>query len=247
MADILERGDIFFLYRPKLDVQTVRRLDDVQRFYMVLKPERKKRFRRIIIGRKRLPDIGKHERTWGFVDRVTQTAEEVEDDFDPQVYETKTRGERVEPPARPVGEGIYVIARHDDHTHLAYALEVPETPGEAQRELNIRKEASLIVTVKNPDVDSPPEAGLARTRKAAYPHRLKSKFGDKRFVDLDPPDFLDYPGTELVLVGASFNPAHELGLKLRARRESERADIFTELKMERDVHPAEPLLTGKWA
>jgi hypothetical protein len=62
-----------------------------------------------------------------------------------------------------------------------------------------------------------------------------------------PPDFLDYAGTELVLIGASPDVTRELGLSLHPRRETEQsADIFTVLGMERDLHPVEPLLTGEW-
>jgi hypothetical protein len=248
VSEVLERGDIFFFYRPKLDVEIVRGLDDVQRFYMVIKPAEKSVFRRVIIGRKRLPGIGEHERTWGFVDLVTSKAEEIEDEFDPKSYMTKTRGERIEPPARPAGEGVYDIVRHNNHTHLAYALELPQKPGPVQRELNIHEAASLIVTVKNPEAGSPPQAGLPEFRKPEYPEKLKAKFGGRRFVDLDPPEFLDYPGTELVIVGAWPDPATELGIDLRPKRQTlKSADIFRKLKMEKDIHPLAPLTVGEWA
>jgi hypothetical protein len=248
MTKILERGDIFFLYRPRLDVTSVHGLSDVQRFYTVLKPASKAVFRRVIIGRKRLPDIQKHERTWGFVDLVTHSARELDEKLDPQQYQTKTRGERVEPAARPAGEGVYLIACHENHTHLAYALELPRNPSEAQQQLNIRKQASIIVTVKNPEAASPPRTGLPSSRKPEYPAPLKRKFQNKRFVDLDPPDFLNYPGTELVLIGASADAASELGIQLHPRRKREKsADTFTELRLEPDLHPIEPLTTGKWA
>jgi hypothetical protein len=248
MTKILERGDIFFLYRPKLDATSVHSLADVQRFYTVLKPDAKTLFRRIIIGRKRLPDIQKHERTWGFVDLVTRSAEQLDEEFDPQRYQTKTRGERLEPAARPAGEGVYLIARHENHTHIAYALELPKTPREPQQQLNIRKQASIIVTVKNPDVDSPPRAGLPPSRKPEYPASLKRKFGNRRFVDLDPPAFLNYPGTELVLIGASADATSELGIQLHPRRKrTQSAATFTELRLEPNLHPTEPLIAGKWA
>jgi hypothetical protein len=35
---LLERGDVFFFYRPRIGVDEVRRLDDVQRFFLVLEP-----------------------------------------------------------------------------------------------------------------------------------------------------------------------------------------------------------------
>jgi hypothetical protein len=46
--------------------------------------------------------------------------------------------------ARPVGEGKYAIVKHQNHAELAYILEMPEQPGEAQRELGIEKEASYV-------------------------------------------------------------------------------------------------------
>ncbi|HEY0451483.1 hypothetical protein [Actinophytocola sp.] len=247
MARTLEEGDIFFCYRPRVDVDQVRGLADVQRFFVILKPGGKPVFRRVVVGRKRLPGIEEHERTWGFVDLVTDKAEEIEDELDPVAYETRTRGRRVRPPARPAGEGVYAIVSHDGHTHLAYALELPEHPGPVQVELNINPEASLIATVRNPEAPAPPRTGMPASRRPDYPPALREKFAGRRFADLDPPDFLDHPGTELVLIGASPDVGRELGLSLHPRRETERsADIFTTLGMERTSHPVEPLLTGEW-
>lgn len=33
--EIIEQGDIFFFYRPKVDTEEVKDIKDVQRFYMV--------------------------------------------------------------------------------------------------------------------------------------------------------------------------------------------------------------------
>jgi hypothetical protein len=35
---IIEQGDIFFFYRPKVGTEEVKGIKDVQRFYMVTKP-----------------------------------------------------------------------------------------------------------------------------------------------------------------------------------------------------------------
>jgi hypothetical protein len=65
---------------------------------------------------------------------------------------------------------------------------------------------------------------------------------------IDPPDFLDYPGTELVRVGAHPDPRRELGVALRPERETlERVDIFRKLKLDKDVHPLRALTTREWA
>ena len=48
-------------------------MEDVQRFYMVLKPEGRNGARLAVLGRKRLPQAEEHERIWGFVDAVAKS------------------------------------------------------------------------------------------------------------------------------------------------------------------------------
>jgi len=71
---VLEKGDIFFLFRPQVDEFAPSSLIDIRRFYLVLHPEGSDRFRLIAIGKKRLPgeDDG-GQRHWGFVDGVFKT------------------------------------------------------------------------------------------------------------------------------------------------------------------------------
>ncbi|ACM18711.1 hypothetical protein Geob_0340 [Geotalea daltonii FRC-32] len=244
---ILERGNIYFLYRPKVQKEQARGERDVERFYMVLSPEGKNIFREIIIGQKALPGIRKKERNWAFVKNVTRQAKELEEEFGELEYSTKTRGEREVPAARPAGEGIYAIVRHDNHTHLAYSLELPEQPRQVQRALNIATEGSYIISVKNPGKTSPPGTGLKSGQKAGYPQELLAAFRDRRFADADPPELLDYPGTELMLIGAEEKPGEELGIGLSTDKETgASADIFTDLKLNRKEHPVKPLFEGKW-
>ncbi len=246
-SEVLERGNIYFIYRPKVEEEEVKGLDEVQRFYMVLSPEGKKVYRLIVVGRQVLPDVGEGERSWGFVEKVGRKAEEVADELEGKEYRTKTRGERELPSARPAGEGVYAITRHGDHTHLAYSLELPERRGEVQEAFRIEDEASYIITIKNPEKPSPRGAGLRGGKKADFPKRLMEKFDGRRFSDADPPDFLDYEGAEMILIGASEEPVRDLGLKLKPEDESESsADVFKDLKLEREKHPVEPLFKGRW-
>jgi len=55
----------------------------------------------------------------------------------PAEYDTETRGKRRTKAATPAGEGKYSIVKHDNHTELAYILELPEIPGPAQREFEL--------------------------------------------------------------------------------------------------------------
>ncbi len=245
----LERGNIYFFYQPKVEEDSPGGLSDIQRFYMILNPEEKERFRLTIIGNKKMPDPSRsgHKRFWGFVDTVRKSPDSLMSQLEGEIYRTKTRGERRLPPGRPAGEGVYRIIRHEDHTHLAYALELPEKPGKPQEQFNIEEEASYIISIKNPESGSPQAAGLAEERKAELPKYLQEKFRGRRFVEADPPEFLDKEGIEFILISASVNIEEELGVTLHPQNEDEHsADIFKTLRLDRSEHPVKPLLQGEW-
>jgi hypothetical protein len=247
MSTVLERGDVFFFYRPRVDATEVDELEDVQRFFFVLKPDRKRRYREIVVGRKRLPDPAAHEREWAFVARVVDDADEMRGELEAKAYETKTRGVRVEPQARPAGEARYAIVDHDGHTHFAYALELPPEPGEVQRTFRIEREASHVVAARNPDAPAPEGAGLPERERPTLPPELMERFGRRRFAPLDPPELLDYVHVEIVLIGASEHAGDELGIDLDAEQEQvENADVFRKLRLRPDDVPLEPLVRGDW-
>lgn len=56
-AQILEQGNIYFMYRPRIEHEEAAGADEVQRFYMVLKPHGKRRYRLMVIGRKHIPAL----------------------------------------------------------------------------------------------------------------------------------------------------------------------------------------------
>lgn len=245
----LERGDLYMVFRPKVGADEPGGIDDVQRFYMILSVRGESRYRMLAIGRKYLPSPEEHggARHWGFVEAVARNPRDIEERLEEERYQTKTRGERTLPAARPVAEGVYRILRHEGHTHLVYALELPEEPGEVQDAFHIEPEASYIIAVKNPEAGSPPRASLGRERKASFPEKLQERFRGRRFADLDPPGFLDHEGAEIMLVAAGDDLGEELGLALPARREScDSADIFSDLRMDRSAHPLAPLFAGQW-
>lgn len=250
---IVERGDIFFFYRPKVGTEEVSDIEDVQRFYMVTAPEEKEgKYRLFILGRKRLPEIveGKstsEERNWALNTLTTNNPEDIRKELLAAEYETETRGKRRMAAAAPAGEGKYSIVKHDNHTELAYALELPEVPGPTQKEFEIKKEASYIISVKNPDIQIK-GFGAFEKRKPKYPANIKEKFGNRRWINVEDPDLLDYENTQVLLIGARKNDIEEeLGIDLNEEKETTNtAELFKELKIRKGQVPLKPLLKGEF-
>jgi hypothetical protein len=243
---LLEQGDIFFLFRPRVDEDRPSDMSDVQRFFIVLRPEGRAKFRLLVVGRKRLPDVGEHERNWGFVALVTNSADAIERELREETYATKTRGEQRQPAARPVGEGVYAITLESGQMHLSFALELPEQPGEVQQAFKIPPEASFALSVKNPEKGQSPGAGLRESEKADYPERLQREFHGRRFEREDV-RMLDFPGAEFIMVGARTNPEQAYGIELETEKEDyEHAEIIRDLRMAKSRHPVQPLFEGHW-
>jgi hypothetical protein len=252
--EVLEEGDLFYFYRPRVGVEEVKGREDVQRLYMVTVPRRPRRgpFRLFVIGRKKLPEIlpgeaHPEERNWAMVVLVTTDPEEIRRELSAKRYATATRGERIVAAAKPVGEGRYELVRHDGHTELAYVLELPERPGPAQEEFEIKKEASYIVAVRNPDMPQPPGIPAAG-QQPDYPKPLKEKFGQHRWIPVDDPKLLDYPYAQVLLLGAhAGNIEEELGIRIEKERETvNTAEVFRLLHLNRREVPLEPLFKGKF-
>jgi hypothetical protein len=240
---VLERGDVFFLYRPHLEEFAPDRLLDIRRFYMVLHPEGEGWFRLIAIGKKKLPGSrGEGERHWGFVDGVFPSPDELRQAA-AGMSSTMPGAENL----RPAGEGVYSLILHGNHTHLVYVLELPEHPGEVQATFNIKTEGRFVVAVKNPEAVAPPGVGLDSSFQASFPEELQARFGDRRWVSVDPPSFLDHAGAELVLIGGQDDLGADLGIDLQAHpKDHETAEIFTDLRMEKSERTIKPLFDGVW-
>lgn len=202
MKDYVEKGDIYFFYRPKVNTQRVNTLEDVQRLHVVLAPDNRDTARLFLVGKKRMPEIIKGKpksttREWIMNDLMGKP-KEIGEALVPLEYETKTRGEQEQGEAIPAGEGRYAIFARDNSSRLAYRLSNPSKPGKAQAELGILAEASYIISVRNPSLDVPgfPDA------EPNYPKHLAEKFADKRWIDIDDGKLLDYENAQLLLIGA---------------------------------------------
>src|ERR1043166_8523687 len=236
-SEILEQGDIYFFYRTKKGVEEVKGIEDVRRFFMVTAPEEGQLYRLFVIGKKSLPEVRKtearaSERYWARVGGIFKDANEL------------TKGDA----ARPVGEGKYAIIKHGNHAELAYILEMPKEPGEAQQELGIEKEASYIVSVVNPR--KPAASSVADGGKypsteeiPMYPEELLKEFGENdTFVSLSRDTrFLDYQNAQVILSGAREGKdviKNDIGIEIIEEEETQQsADIFNKLKVRKEKVP----------
>jgi hypothetical protein len=269
-AEILEQGDIYFFYRLKKDAQEVKGVEDVRRFFMVIAPEGTKNriegensdnnksellYRLFVIGKKSLPEVRKtearaSEKYWARVGGIFKDANELTREL---LSDEFRRGDA----ARPVGEGKYAIVKHhQNHTELAYILELPKEPGEAQKELGIEKEASYIISVINPKkpvVSSVADGGRYPSVEEIpmYPEELLKEFGDNdTFVPLSKDiRFLDYQNAQILLTAAREGRdviKRDIGIDIVEEDETQQsADIFNKLKLRRYQVPIRPLIEGK--
>ncbi|MEA2747028.1 MAG: hypothetical protein QOI41_1171 [Myxococcales bacterium] len=212
----LERGRIAFVVRPRVE-----RAPGLQRFMFLLSPDRGDVHRRIVVGKKRMPEPGANEREWAYVDKLGASRAELLADLGPSTYTTKTRGVRHQPGACIIGTGHYAILEHAEHAHLTYALDPGSERDQLHDAVNVAREGSVIAAVFNPvakwsrqatlDYGGDPDDPSPFTEPSLFPEELQARFGDLRFLPLDP-IFLDYEGAELVLIGAEDEVRPELAV-----------------------------------
>lgn len=243
-AEVEETGDLFFLYRPKVEHDAASGLDDVERLHMVLRPSERRLWRLLVLGAKRLPSLRDHERNWGFVDQVLRKPDDVREAFAAQVYETKTRGLRHLAPARPAGEGVYALVRRGAQVYLACRLELPERPGPVQQALGITPEAVYALSIKNPRA---PGAALLGEGRAHLPERLQAGFHGRRFEGESAAP-LDHEGIEFLLAGVGTGAEALAPGALEAEHEDARSsDLLDLLGTRRERKVTGPLIEGVWA
>jgi hypothetical protein len=191
---IIQKGNIYFFYRPKIGNQ-----EEIQRFFFVLRPEGKNKYHLLIVGKKHLPESKQHESYFLFVDKVSEDRKSLLGSLEEKHYQTKTRGEQTQPTSHCLAEGKYLIIKHYEHTHFCYQITNPTELKKEQTDFNLQKKDDYLISVKNPQQSSPPKMGLGEQKKVNYPLEIQEKFANYRFVSLSEPNFLDYPGTEILL------------------------------------------------
>ncbi|GAQ04549.1 hypothetical protein ALT_1870 [Aspergillus lentulus] len=211
-SNILEKGIIYFFFRPRVNVEDPHSVKDVARSFFVLRPTplgavldanqgtvaADARCRLMILPKKKFPTSGK-ERDMGFVEKAGISMKDLHDSFMVgEKYETSTRGERAVQEARPYAEGVYAIISGKRASHLAYILTIPQEMGSIQDDFGLHSQGSFIVQSKNPKYPGPSFAQLPKDPE--YPESVRQKFGDYRWVPLEP-EFIDYPNAQFLMIG----------------------------------------------
>ncbi|RAK91937.1 hypothetical protein BO79DRAFT_168022 [Aspergillus costaricaensis CBS 115574] len=211
-SNVLEKGIIYFFYRPRVNVTDPQSVSDVARSFLVLRPtpigatlnqqqgsvEPGAKCRLLMLPKKKFPTSGK-ERDMGFVEKAGQSMKSLQETFIAgDTYETSTRGERTVPEARPFAEGVYAITSTTRASHLAYVLTIPETIGSIQEDFGLHSRGSWVIQSKNPKYPGPSYAQIQKDPE--YPESLREKFGDYRWVPLQP-EFIDYPNAQFLMIG----------------------------------------------
>jgi hypothetical protein len=186
MVDVLERGDISFFFRPRVQPADApagpATAPGVQSLFLVLSTAGD-RHRRVRVGRKRMPAAA-GERLWARVERVGSLQRVLADLLEAEEYRTKTRGDRYQPGARPIGQGCYAFVRHGDHIHLVYRLTLlePDVPDEVR----VPEAGSDLVLFARSEMGGEDPAG-----------------GRLRWTTAGEPALLDEEGAEIVIVGTA--------------------------------------------
>lgn len=211
-SNILEKGIIYFFFRPRVNIDDPHSVNDVARSFFVLRPtplgaeldegqgplNKDAQCRLLMLPKKKLPTSPK-ERDMGFVEKAGQTMNDLQENFiASSTYQTATRGERTVEEARPYAEGVYALTSTKRTTHLAYVLTIPSEPGEIQESFGLHRRGSWIVQSKNPKFPGPPFAQLPK--EPDYPPSVKEKFGDLRWIPLEP-EFIEYPNAQFLMIG----------------------------------------------
>lgn len=198
----LERGEIRFYVRPRVERADVTAFDDVQRMFFVLRrPDGT--CRRVVVGKKRMPA---REKQWAYVDRVGASYREVLEDVGPETYPTMMYGMRYQEGAGEIARGRYAIASHGAHAHLEIELEGEVS--ELRADLRLVPSATYIAAVFNPHRFRGQDPESAFHEPSIFPDELTAKFDGRRFAPLEPA-FLDYEGAELVLIGSGHDAGTE--------------------------------------
>ncbi|CAK7273479.1 hypothetical protein SEPCBS119000_005677 [Sporothrix epigloea] len=215
---ILEKGNIYFFFRARVNTDEPHRLADVARTYIIVQPQPEDGAKRsssghcrlLALPKKVLPQTGR-DRFMAFVTKADASYAELESQFlTGSEAESQAKGdansndqaERHYPAATAVGEGVYAIIGTSRESHLVYVLSVPDKLGAVQKQLGLTSQRGcFLVSTKNPAFPMPGGAKMAGGGPQ-YPKEIQDSFRSLRWVPMRP-EHLNYANSHLLLIGES--------------------------------------------
>jgi hypothetical protein len=180
-SNILEKGIIYFFFRPRVNVAAPHSINDIARSFSVLRPTPRSaqlerglvgsdgNCRLLILPKKKFPTSSR-ERDMGFVEKAGVSVKTLQETVLLGVsYQTQTRGERTRFEARPYAEGVYAIVSTSRTSHLVYIITIPSDIGNIQQDFGLHSRGSFILRSKNPKYPGPPFAQLPKSPE--YPEQ----------------------------------------------------------------------------
>ncbi|EXJ59983.1 hypothetical protein A1O7_04131 [Cladophialophora yegresii CBS 114405] len=217
-STILEKGIIYFFFRPRVNVDDPQDVNDVARSFLVMRPipldaklgdgpiGDEQNCRLLALPKKVLPQSGK-DRFITFVEKYKTSFAELKETFlTGSEYQTKTQGTKHTAPVTPLAEGIYAVTSTGRESHLAYIINIPSEVGEVQKDFGLKQRGSFVVSVKNPE--QPPTGQQSVPSGPEYPPEIVDEFRGLRWKPLEP-KYLNYDHAQFLMIGEDYEKATE--------------------------------------
>lgn len=242
-STVLEKGILYFFFRPRVNIDHPEEVDDIARSYIILRPMAPDaglgsgpigdagNSRVLALPKKTLPQSGR-ERYMVFVNRVGTSFETLKSEFlEGEKRETKTQGTSVVPEAVPAAEGVYLMTNNGRESHLAYAVTRPKELGEVQNDLGLKKQGSFVLSTKNPKTPAPQNTQLPEGPE--FSKEVQDEFRNLRWMP-SKPEHLDTVNAQILFIGESsgIDKAVEPRKKDQKEGKEEPREVLEELEEE---------------
>lgn len=241
----IEDGHIYFFYYPKsIEAHSI---DQIENLSFILHPFDSKKFRLILLEASSLPQTVEH------FNMVNGIVKKVDDKTSVIHHELESRHQMVhgvpqvkKAQARPCGEGVYTIIKYNSKAYLVYVIELPRIDGKVKEALNIGSDGVFSFGIYNPYSETATQTSNPDSLPH-FPERLKANIKNQHILYDNIPELLNYEKARVVIFKEASLDIKSLKPRLHPLADTQStADIFGDLKLQRETYPVEPLFRGEW-
>jgi hypothetical protein len=241
-----EDGHIYFFYRPKALV--AHDVDDVEQLLFVMHPFDSKYYRLIQLDSSKLPTESDHfNMVTGIVKKAAEKNTVILKELSEKSELVYGSSQVKKSACRPCGEGIYTIKMVNNQSHIIYAIEMPHLDGKIKKSLQINDEGDFTLGIYNPYYESHPE-NLLMEHQVTLPEEIKAKLKTERIVYNDTVTLLNYENIKIALFKNPVEKEDRVTQEVQSLvKNVKMADIFEDLKLQKEKFPITPFIKGDWA